>query len=85
MTLHETVVDGVATITMDNPPVNALGVADTYGLATMLDSYRMRTEYVLWCWLRKGAASVPVWTSKKFRPLMPPEATLASWRPTVVW
>ena len=44
MTLHETVVDGVATITMDNPPVNALGVADTYGLATMLDSYRMRTD-----------------------------------------
>ena len=44
MTLHETVVDGVATITMDNPPVNALGVADTYGLATMLDGYRTRAD-----------------------------------------
>ena len=44
MTLHETVVDGVATIIMDNPPVNALGVADTYGLATMLDGYRTRAD-----------------------------------------
>jgi len=44
MALHETVVDGVATITMDNPPVNALGVADTYSLATMLDGYRTRTD-----------------------------------------
>jgi enoyl-CoA hydratase len=44
MTLHETVGDGVATITMDNPPVNALGVADTYGLATLLDGYRGRSD-----------------------------------------
>ncbi len=44
MALHETVADGVATITMDNPPVNALGIADTYGLATLLDGYRGRSD-----------------------------------------
>ena len=40
MTLHETIQGGVATIVMDNPPVNALGIGDTYGLAEMLDGYR---------------------------------------------
>ena len=44
MALHETLADGVATITMDNPPVNALGIADTYGLATILDGYRTRGD-----------------------------------------
>ena len=44
MALHETLADGVATITMDNPPVNALGIADTYGLATILDGYRTRDD-----------------------------------------
>ncbi len=44
MALHETVVDGVATITMENPPVNALGIADTYGLADLLDGYRGRAD-----------------------------------------
>ena len=40
MALHETIQGGVATIVMDNPPVNALGIGDTYGLAEMLDGYR---------------------------------------------
>ncbi len=40
MALHETILGGVATIVMDNPPVNALGIGDTYGLAEMLDGYR---------------------------------------------
>ena len=44
MALHEVVADGVATITMDNPPVNALGVGDTYALAGMLDGYRTRDD-----------------------------------------
>ncbi len=44
MALHETLADGVATITMDNPPVNALGIADTYGLATILDGYQTRDD-----------------------------------------
>ena len=40
MALHETIDAGVATIVMDNPPVNALGIGDTYELAEMLDGYR---------------------------------------------
>jgi len=44
MALHEVVADGVATITMDNPPVNALGAGDTYALAGMLDGYRTRDD-----------------------------------------
>ena len=44
MALQEVVVDGVATITMDNPPVNALGAADTYALAGLLDGYRTRED-----------------------------------------
>lgn len=44
MALHETVADGVATITMVNPPVNALGIADTYRLATLLDGYKNQSE-----------------------------------------
>ena len=39
MALHETIADGVATVVMDNPPVNALGIADTYALADLLDGY----------------------------------------------
>jgi hypothetical protein len=31
MALHETIDGGVATIVMDNPPVNALGIGDTSG------------------------------------------------------
>jgi len=44
MTVHEVVADGVATVTMDNPPVNALGVDDTYALAGILDGYRVRDD-----------------------------------------
>ena len=44
MALHETIDDGVATIVMDNPPVNALGIADTYALADLLDGYRHRDD-----------------------------------------
>ena len=44
MALHETIDDGVATIVMDNPPVNALGIADTYALADLLDGYRRRDD-----------------------------------------
>ena len=44
MALHETIDDGVATIVMDNPPVNALGIADTYALADLLDGYRNRDD-----------------------------------------
>ena len=44
MALHETIDDGVATIVMDNPPVNALGIADTYALADLLDGYRRRAD-----------------------------------------
>jgi len=32
--------DGIAVITMDTPPVNALGIADTYRLAGIFDSFR---------------------------------------------
>ena len=44
MALHETIADGVATVVMDNPPVNALGIADTYALADLLDSYENRSD-----------------------------------------
>ena len=44
MAVKEIVADGVATITMVNPPVNALGIADTYRLASLLDGYKNRTE-----------------------------------------
>lgn len=40
MTIHEALgPDGVVELTMDNPPVNALNVADAYELAERLDSY----------------------------------------------
>ena len=44
MALHETIADGVATVVMDNPPVNALGIADTYALADLLDGYGNRAD-----------------------------------------
>ncbi|MED5439656.1 MAG: enoyl-CoA hydratase-related protein, partial [Actinomycetota bacterium] len=44
MALHETIADGVATVVMDNPPVNALGIADTYALADLFDGYGNRTD-----------------------------------------
>ena len=33
MSVHETIDDGVAILTMDNPPVNALNVTDAYFIA----------------------------------------------------
>lgn len=44
MPIHETVNDGIATLTMDNPPVNALNIGDTYRLAELLDSYKSRED-----------------------------------------
>ena len=44
MALHETIADGVATVVMDNPPVNALGIADTHALADLLDGYGNRAD-----------------------------------------
>ena len=45
MTIHETIDDaGVVTLTMDNPPVNALTIADTYALADILDGCKRRPE-----------------------------------------
>ncbi len=44
MALHETIDAGVATVVMDNPPVNALNIADTYGVADILDGYRSRSD-----------------------------------------
>lgn len=41
MPIHETISEnGIVTLTMDNPPVNALNIGDTYHLAEQLDSYR---------------------------------------------
>lgn len=44
MALHETIADGIAVITMDNPPVNALNIADTYALADILDGYKRNAD-----------------------------------------
>jgi enoyl-CoA hydratase/carnithine racemase len=40
MTIHDRTDDGVLELVMDNPPVNALNIADTYRLADLLDGYR---------------------------------------------
>lgn len=41
MAVHEAIGDdGVVELTMDNPPVNALNIGDTYRLAELLDSYK---------------------------------------------
>lgn len=45
MALHETIDEnGIAEIVMDNPPVNALNIADTYALADLLDGYKRRSD-----------------------------------------
>lgn len=45
MTIHETIDEaGVVELTMDNPPVNALTIADTYALADVLDACKARPE-----------------------------------------
>jgi enoyl-CoA hydratase len=43
--IHETLTaDGIVELTMDNPPVNALTIADTLRLAELFDGYRHRPE-----------------------------------------
>ena len=45
MTIHEEInADGIAVVTMDNPPVNALNIADTYRLAEIFHSYKANTD-----------------------------------------
>lgn len=45
MPIHEQLdEDGVLELTLDNPPVNALNIADTYRLAEILDGVRHRRE-----------------------------------------
>ena len=45
MAIHESMNDaGVVEIVMDNPPVNALNIGDSYRLADLLDSVRRRPE-----------------------------------------
>tara|TARA_B100000700_G_C15032498_1_gene851248 strand:- start:1856 stop:2596 length:741 start_codon:yes stop_codon:yes gene_type:complete len=46
MAVHETVIDGIATLTMDNPPVSALNIADAYSLADKISSYGEQKEIV---------------------------------------
>ena len=44
MTLHETIADGIATVVMAKPPVNALDIADGYAMADLLDGYRRNPD-----------------------------------------
>ena len=44
MSITEQVEDGIAMVVMDNPPVNALNIGDTYRVGELLDSYRNRPE-----------------------------------------
>ena len=39
MAVHETIDDGIAILTMDNPPVNALNITDAYFIAEKIRSY----------------------------------------------
>lgn len=44
MALHETIADGIATVVMAKPPVNALDIADGYAMADLLDGYRRNPD-----------------------------------------
>ena len=79
MALHETIADGVATVVMDNPPVNALGIADTYALADLLDGYGNQADVRSVILPAEGHGFCAGVTSRKFRPC---RATRASWAPT---
>jgi len=46
MAVHETIDDGIATLTMDNPPVSALNTVDAYFIAEKIRSYNEQTESV---------------------------------------
>ena len=39
MSVHETIDNGIAILTMDNPPVNALNSTDAYFIAEKIRSY----------------------------------------------
>jgi len=45
MTIHESIDDnGIATVVMDSPPVNALTIGDTYRLAEIFNSYKSNDQ-----------------------------------------
>lgn len=44
MSIREDICDGVATVVMDNPPVNALNIGDAYEVARLLGCYRENLE-----------------------------------------
>ena len=44
MAVHETIDDGIAILTMDNPPVNALNITDAYFIAEKISSYSERGD-----------------------------------------
>ncbi|MDP6895122.1 MAG: enoyl-CoA hydratase family protein, partial [Acidimicrobiales bacterium] len=44
MAVHETIDDGIAILTMDNPPVNALNITDAYFIAEKISSYSKRED-----------------------------------------
>lgn len=46
MAVHETIDDGIATLTMDNPPVSALNTVDAYFIAEKIRSYNEQAESV---------------------------------------
>ena len=46
MAVHETIDDGIATLTMDNPPVSALNTVDAYLIAEKIRSYNEQAESV---------------------------------------
>jgi len=44
MAVHETIDDGIAVLTMDNPPVNALNITDAYFIAEKIRSYSSQED-----------------------------------------
>ena len=44
MSIREDICDGVATVVMDSPPVNALNIGDAYEVARLLGCYRENLE-----------------------------------------
>ncbi len=46
MAVHETIDDGIATLSMDNPPVSALNTVDAYFIAEKIRSYNEQAESV---------------------------------------
>jgi len=56
MPIQETIENGVATVEMSKPPVNAFDISDAYSLADLLDSYRrnMNVRVVILCAAGRG-------------------------------